>query len=249
MATVEEYTDPFVRTFTPPPLAGAGVCELCHSWTGTRPDGSRYRLCSGCEETVRAVARPVRLVVPVSLYVVGGQLHTVLNGYKNSPDAAARERLRLRVAALAARFLRDHGECIRRAARDWNTLAIVPSSASREGTHPLEQAIRMARAHRPLYRPLLERTEVPLDHRLADQRGFRVTADVGGKRVLLVDDTFTTGARIQSAGSALALAGADVVAAVVLGRVVQPSFSAGAEALWQEQSTTPFDFARCCLEP
>jgi hypothetical protein len=51
------------------------------------------------------------------------------------------------------------------------------------------------------------------------------------------------------AGSALALAGADVVAAVVLGRVVPPSLGTEAEALWQEQSPIAFDFARCCLEP
>jgi hypothetical protein len=38
--------------------------------------------------------------------------------------------------------------------------------------------------------------------------------------MLLVDDTMTTGAKLQSAASALNLGGARVVAAVVLGRVI-----------------------------
>jgi predicted amidophosphoribosyltransferase len=42
-------------------------------------------------------------------------------------------------------------------------------------------------------------------------------------RILLVDDTFTSGATFQSAASALALGGADVIAGVVIGRVIDTS--------------------------
>jgi orotate phosphoribosyltransferase len=66
--------------------------------------------------------------------------------------------------------------------------------------------------------------------------------------VLLIDNTFTTGARVQSAASALALAGADVVAAVVLGRFVRPDYSAEARQLWERQRRLGFDFDTCCLE-
>jgi phosphoribosylpyrophosphate synthetase len=126
-------------------------------------------------------------------------------------------------------------------------LTIVPSSGGRAGTHPLEVAVLMARAQRPLYRRLLERTDVEVDHREPNERAYRVVEDGQGQRVLLIDDTFTTGARVQSAASALALAGAEVVAAVVLGRVVRPTYSDEARALWDQQRAIPFDFDRCSL--
>jgi predicted amidophosphoribosyltransferase len=246
--TVEQYTDPHVRTYTPPPEAGEGVCRVCHSWTGTRRDGGRYGVCSSCEETMRDVTRPLSLVVPFSLLVVGEQLYSVLLGYKSSPSESARDRMRMQVAAMLGRYLRDHGSCIRRAAgREWEAITIVPSSSGRAGTHPLEIAVCMARAQRPMYRRLLEWTDAQIDHRGANEDAYRVVEDVQGRRVLLVDDTFTTGARVQSAASALALAGADVVGAVVLGRVVRPTYAPEARELWDERRALPFDFGRCCL--
>ena len=213
-------------------------------------DGTRAELCSGCRQTTRAVRHPVRLVVPISLVVVGSQFYTSLSGYKNSQDEDARARFGLRLGALLARFLRDHGDHVRQAAGgDWDVLTIVPSSSGRAGPHPLEDVVGKARAHRPLYRALLDATgEVELEHRHASERGYRVVQDVAGTRILLIDDTFTTGARVQSAASALTLAGADVVAAVTLGRVIRPDFTDEARELWDRQRAVPFDFGTCCLE-
>jgi adenine/guanine phosphoribosyltransferase-like PRPP-binding protein len=124
----------------------------------------------------------------------------------------------------------------------------VPSSRGREGTHPLETVVRIARSQRPLYERLLDATGAGLDHRDANEQGYRVRADVDGKRVLLVDDVFTTGARVQSAASALARAGADVIACIALGPIVRPAFSDEAQELWDRQREIPFDFNVCCLE-
>jgi hypothetical protein len=250
VATVEEFTDPFVRTFTPPPRAGPGVCAVCHSWTETLSDGTRREICSSCMRTIGAVSHPAELVVPISLVEVGSQFYTSLSGYKNSPDEDTRARFALRLGALLARFLRDHGNHIRTAVGgDWDLMTIVPSSGGRAGPHPLEDVVRKARAHRSLYRPVLEAAgEGVLDHRRSDDRGYRVTDDIDGRRVLLIDDTLTTGARIHSAVSTLTLAGAEVVAAVTLGRVVHPEYSDEARELWDRQRAVPFDFGVCCLE-
>ena len=51
-----------------------------------------------------------------------------------------------------------------------------------------------------------------------DPRRFEVTRRLSGESVLLIDDTWTTGASAQSAAAALAEAGAGAVAAVVIGR-------------------------------
>jgi hypothetical protein len=55
-------------------------------------------------------------------------------------------------------------------------------------------------------------------------------------RILLIDDTFTSGARLQSAASALALAGATVVAAFTLGRFIRPDYNVESQELGMPQS-------------
>jgi hypothetical protein len=67
--------------------------------------------------------------------------------------------------------------------------------------------------------------------------------------VLLVDDTFTSGARGQSAASALQLAGAHVVAMVPVGRYIRPDFSPMTQTFWDDARRTRFDFESCCLAP
>ena len=62
--------------------------------------------------------------------------------------------------------------------------------------------------------------------------------------MLLVDDTFTSGARAQSATSALNNAGATVAAIVPIGRVISPEYN---EDFWKRQSHLVFDFDVCCV--
>jgi adenine/guanine phosphoribosyltransferase-like PRPP-binding protein len=66
--------------------------------------------------------------------------------------------------------------------------------------------------------------------------------------VLIVDDTFTSGARAQSAASALTLAGAEVVAVVPIGRYLRPAFSQEAADLWERARAIPFSFDSCSAE-
>ncbi|TMK48013.1 MAG: hypothetical protein E6G66_10625 [Actinobacteria bacterium] len=72
--------------------------------------------------------------------------------------------------------------------------------------------------------------------------------DVGGLDLVVVDDTFTTGASVQSAVSALRLAGARVIAVVVIGRVVNPDANPEEAALWEAARKTPWRFNKCCRE-
>jgi len=60
-----------------------------------------------------------------------------------------------------------------------------------------------------LLAPVMARGTEPLGHLRASRRGFRLVAPVAGRRVLVVDDTYTSGARSQSAAAALASGGAE----------------------------------------
>lgn len=245
MPTVEELTEPHLTDYTPVPAAAEGVCRICHNAPRTG-----YRYCLSCWQTTRRVASPLERVVPISLYRVGEQLHTVLAGYKRSPDEAVRSRHLMQVGATLHRFLRDHRACIEAAAEEaWDTITIVPSTERQGRQHPLERAVLLSRRAGGQYRSLLEphRPE-QIQHYQASDEGFRVTGDVGGLRVLLVDDTFTSGATLQSAASTLTSGGATVVAGVVIGRVINPDFDEESRALWERQRAQRFDFDGCCLE-
>jgi adenine/guanine phosphoribosyltransferase-like PRPP-binding protein len=69
-----------------------------------------------------------------------------------------------------------------------------------------------------------------------------------GKRILLIDDTLTTGATAQSAASALSNGGATVVGILTIGRMIKPSFRETVNKYWQRQRDPrrPFTFDRCC---
>jgi predicted amidophosphoribosyltransferase len=191
----------------------------------------------------------MELVVPVSLYVLNEQLHHVLRGYKDHRVEATRRQFQARVAALLARFLHRHGGRIQVAAGlRWDYITTVPSSGTRVGPHPLETAIGLVPWLRKQYRRVLERGQGELDHRQATDHGYRPTEDVNGHAVLVIDDTFTSGARAQSAASALQLAGAGVVAMVVLGRVIDPTFSDESKALLERARGEEFSFDLCCLD-
>lgn len=245
MPTAIEITDPHIRTYTRVLPVGPGVCDVCHGAPGTGWDR-----CWSCAQTVAQISRPVELVVPISLTELLGQLHHVLRSYKNDAyPASVRDRFRLQVSALLARFLWQHGDCVRGAAdEDWDAITIVPSSQGRAGAHPLEDAIRMFPFLGDQYRPLLRPGAEKATHNRAADGAYAITEEVNGVRVLLLDDTFTSGARAESAASALQLAGARVVAIVPIGRVIKPDFSEEAAALLTRAREEPFDFDSCCLE-
>lgn len=243
--TVESLTDPFILTFTPPPVIGAGVCDICH---GSPNPG--WERCYSCAQTVGQVSRPIALVVPVTLCEAMGQMHHVLRSYKDSPEAGVRARMRLRIAALLYRFLATHRNCIINAAgRDWDVITTVPSSTGRAGTHPLELVIQHVPPVEQEHATLLRRGAGQLGHNRASDDGYEVVDDVTGMAVLLVDDTFTSGARGQSAASALQLAGAHVVAMVPVGRYIRPDYSPTTQTFWDNARATRFDFETCCLDP
>jgi predicted amidophosphoribosyltransferase len=250
--TAEELTDPYLGTYTPVPHVRDGVCNVCHTATGAAPDGSHYARCWSCRESARLVSRPVTTVVPISLYRIGEQLHTVLAGYKRSLDATVRERFGYQIAGIVHRFLWRHRSCIEAATgSQWDTVTIVPSKTERQGPHPLEQAIRLGKPLAGEYHSLLTGAQTDLIGRArSSDNGFAVTENVAGRRILLIDDTFTSGATFQSAASTLALAGATVVAGVVIGRVIHTDDARFPERLelWERQWATPFSFETCCLE-
>ena len=202
-----------------PSPSAPGLCVTCFG-----PARAGRARCFQCDLHRQCAPGSLASVVLPAAYAIKGSPHARrLWIYKSvRPDAlAARQAL----TVLLLVFLREHGPCLwdragwARGLRDGPAgpthLAVVPSGRGRGGPHPL----------RALAEPYLRLPWAALaarpgaDDRARDLDPERfAAARLDGARVLLLDDTWTTGASVQSAAMALRAAGASGVAAVVLGR-------------------------------
>ena len=199
----------------PPGAGGPAECDVCRG-----PVAPGFAQCWQCAAHLeRGRGLLADLVVPVSYAVKGTPFAASLWRYKSwlGADAGAAAALQ----ALALVFLRDHGPCVwRRAGMPSPThLAVVPTGCGRAGTHPL-QALTAPYLRRPLI-PLVLRPGT--QGRELDPERFTADRSAAGARVLLLDDTWVSGASAQAAAVALKLAGARSVAVVVLGRHLDPT--------------------------
>jgi orotate phosphoribosyltransferase len=79
--------------------------------------------------------------------------------------------------------------------------------------------------------------------RRASRQGFAADVSAGELgRILLLDDVYTTGARINSASYAISHAGGVVAGALVLARRINTDYDARALALWERQQAQGFDW-------
>ena len=162
-------------------------------------------------------------VAAVAEYRVGDQLHHRLRGYKDAPVAEARETCATHLADLVGRWMAaDPTRLPRRFGSGWDLVATVPSSGRPVGA-PADTLVLRVPVLASAHRTLLVRGPEPTGHLRAARRGFEVAASVDrdalrDRRVLVFDDTITTGARAQSAAAALRMAGADVIGVVAVGR-------------------------------
>jgi predicted amidophosphoribosyltransferase len=237
MPQVAELSDLYAN-FMLGPRPGPAVCDVCHDLTDGR---QRCIRCEGAPEWLDAIA-------PVSYSVAHEQLHHALAGYKRPPTVVA-ERFEIELAAVLWRFLELHERCIADAAgtEEFDLVTTVPSSTpQRDRTHPLRRiAAELAGPTRGRYEPVLTRSAATIPPRTFSPVKFDTMGDVAGRSVLLVDDTWTTGASARSAAATLKQAGARSVAAVVIGRHLHRDYRDNDRRLRALRS--PFDWDTCVL--
>lgn len=236
------WTDPYLEIYRPVPPAGPGVCVVCHS--GPNRD---FRTCASCSQSMRQVSAPTHLLLPISLCRMPGQLYTYLRDYKGPRlDVHAGTVL----AATLGRFARQHWACVeQRLGGPIDAVTTVPSTRSRAGPHPLLSLVQRSGLLKPLHQRLLQPGSGHATHNQADDATFRAVEPLPATRVVLIDDTFTSGARAQSAASALHLAGAGQVAIIAIGRLIDPTHNDNCHTIWRTADRHPFTFDTCCWCP
>ncbi len=192
-------------------------------------------MCFACRRVGRLLGLPLVPVFPVRLCPLPSPLYAVLMGYKESPVLEARRRFAPMVRQLFDGFLADHVGCLNAAAGGPLEVVLpVPSTARPRGAplgavEGLASAARIRVAGARWLPDSLARAGAAVSHMRPDGRAFEVPVfartDVSGRRILLLDDTYVSGARGQSAACALRRAGAGSVVIVALGRVLRPDRS------------------------
>jgi hypothetical protein len=238
MPTVAELTALY-GNFMLGPRRGPEVCRVCFNFT------NGYTRCYACAHGERWLDA----VCPISYSVAREQLHHALRGYKRLDGEAAR-RLTVELAAILWRHLAAHETCVARAtgtSPPFEVVTTVPSAdPRRDEHHPLQRIVgEIVGPTRERHERLLRRSAKPVAVRAFDGEKYEATRQLSGSSVLLIDDTWTTGANAQSAAAALKSAGAGRVAAVVIGRHLNREWHENDRRL--RGITRPFDWGRCAL--
>ena len=237
MPSVGELTAGYAN-FMLSPRSGPDVCTTCFNLT------NGFVRCYACTQSDPQLAA----VAPISYSVAHEQLHHALAQYKRSQTPAAR-RLTVGLAAVLWRHLAQHERCVADAAdvERFELVTTVPSGdRQRDEHHPLRRIVaELVGPTRARYERLLVRSATEIQPRAFSDQKFEPTRQLHGQAVLLVDDTWTTGASAQSAAAALKLAGAETVAAVVIGRHLNREWHENDRRL--RGLAQPFDWNRCAL--
>jgi hypothetical protein len=222
------------------------TCAVCYGPSSGRP------LCSMCQW--HADNYGVRLAdhIFVLTYAQGyhpQRLHQsvhMMTQYKAPrPSALAQENVALLM--LIATYL--HGPCMQQAARsDWQTLTFVPSVRHPGISHPVVDVARHVVGMPESARMVLELGPGASDENriVRDDRFVVPPTDQGkvaGRHVLVIDDTWTSGAKLQSAAVTLKNAGAAKVTGICVARWCRHDWPEHAQLL--NSLDTPYDALTC----
>lgn len=226
MASAREVMETIQSGLVPVPATPQeGVCASCHSSCGVT-----YSVCNQCR-TGQHRAGAIDLL-PISMSVHAGLLHRQLWIYKNGDGEELRAQAAYRLAALVSVFVEEHQACL-------GEFDVAAALGSQHRTAPLAIANRL-RAMNGRVEPTLEAGETDAE----GFREYRLLRSVEGERVLLFDDTFTSGRTMFSAVAALRSGGATVVGPLVIGRHFQPDFPLS-KPMWSWLRSRRWDAQRC----
>ena len=202
----------------------------CATCTTPVPPDSPHERCYPCGQ-LHAVVGIADLIAPLIYGIEGEQSHYLVRHYKDDPDAAVRRRLSLVVNRLLFLGIVLHQRCIeRRAGAPVDRRLTVPSLSGRPGVHPFVGMAARTRATGTT--PVLMPSATASAARTVSGSHFDLVGsqtDLTGEHVLILDDTWTTGSRAQSAAMTLRRYGAKHVSVLVISRYMKPAYGDNAE--------------------
>lgn len=246
--SIDDVAAPFENYLVPMPAPATDVCATCHS----SKFSSDFTSCFPCNEAGRRLHQICAdAVASVALAPSNEQLARDLYAYKDARLASAvRRPLVVGLAAVLYKWLHHHEDCLAGAAGvtggSFDILTSVPSTGGRSGRHPLVTLLtEVVAGSEERYGELLEVNRTDLGPRdFAPDRFVAMGAVTG--TVLLVDDSWVTGAKPQAAAAALKAAGAERVAVLTIGRWFNLGYERNTD--WLKEKRKPgWRWDTCCL--
>lgn len=224
-------------------------CALCYGASGYLDGGSEtWYHCANCHKYGDAIDR----FVPIT-YSIDVGLESMLHRYKDYDVSW----LRLPLTTLLHEFIERHGDCIDEDARGIDVATIVPSDNESRTFDHLDQLLRGAVADDPIFNryawdmEFLTRnrsTTRPARGELKPSAYAVEPFVVEGSSVLLVDDTWTSGASTASAAAALKAAGARHVTVLTLGRQLKADGTYGStQEICEDRRGREWDPDECVI--
>lgn len=194
-----------------------GVCSLCRTPTSVGSWGTPYEQCMECRSKYSGILDGF---VPMC-YSIHEGLESLIWRSKNDPDGWW---LKLPLASLLWTFTQKHIPCLEAAYGGPFDLRLTTPShpGTRNGVNHLEDIVRRVPSmidqwdFTTLQKSSPRKAETR--RRSIDENAFVADASVNGKRVLLLDDTYTSGSTLASAAYALKKSGAKSVVGLTFGR-------------------------------
>jgi predicted amidophosphoribosyltransferase len=241
--SVKEASETYASAMRNVPPAGEGICARCHCFVDPA-----FTRCYKCGQELDSLD----LVVPITYSEDLGQLHLALRRYKSAPTKEAREFAAVRLLAILWRFLELHEHCMTNALGivSFDVVTVVPSSTrTRDRASRLRAIVKACGPVKKRFEPLLAPAEHASDTRQFDPDRYEPQRSLHGENVLLIDDTWASGAHAQSAAYALKQAGAAKVAMVVIGRHVNPGWEVGGKTsrALLDALARDFDWETCAV--
>jgi len=228
--------------------AAADVCATCHSSHFSED----FLSCFPCNDTGRKLHHvKADAVASISLAPSNEQLARDLYSYKDERlTLAVRRPHVVGLAAVTYKWLHLHERCLAAAAGiatgSFDVLTSVPSTSGRGGTHPLVTLLtEVVVGSKDRYADLLVVNRPDLGPREIVPDRFLATRAVPGN-VLVVDDSWVSGAKPQAAATALKVAGAKSVAILTIGRWFTLDYPPNLAWL-REKRKVGWSWDTCCL--
>lgn len=217
-----------------------GVCSKCRTWSDTATDQ-----CYNCTHVEEVFDHPAMALSLISLYRKPSDLREWITGYKGRVDGSepvVTEYQRW-VRAILGRFLLEHGQVLSDHLGAIDAVTVVPST-DRKGVHPLRVLLDSLDLDVPTV-DLLRRGPGELNFNRPARDGYLPVCGHRPLRVLVIDDVYTTGARLNSAAYGLRRGGNEVAGGLVVARRVNLGFRPNeSEPFWANQSSVAFDWSR-----
>jgi predicted amidophosphoribosyltransferase len=238
--TAEQLVMP-IRGVLPP------VCQLCYRPLAADAEPADSGWCDTCADYVR---EQLTGLVPISYSHAGG-LESPLRAYKS--HGPEHRWLAAPLAALLGAFLDRHSHCISSRFGPIDACCTVPyHPGNGRDFQPLVELVQHSGAWpngQPWRLDLVRKTRPgKLAKQALDADAFQATGALTGARVLVIDDTFTSGTTLASVASALRRAGADGVVGLTLGRQLNPAWHPESAPVLAEQWERLFNLDWCVLE-